>query len=116
MYSYLEKLLLSIEVTDEKGSDQTVYFPRYPVFESLTGNLRDYIMLAVNRNSHRDKIVSLLSYTEGVKNKIEYSYNLKRKKGITESNMTDSFQVASYLSFIICIYITVFYQVNIEYQ
>ena len=116
MYTHLEKLLLSIEVTDEKGRDQTVYFPKYPVFESLKGNLRDYVMLAVNRDSHRDKIVSLLSYTEGVKQKIDYSYNLKRKKGISESNMNDSFKVASYLSFIICIFITAFYSVNIEYQ
>ena len=30
--------------------------------------------------------------------------------------MTDSFRVAAILSVIICIYITVFYQVNIEYQ
>ena len=46
------------------------------MFSSLTGNLRDYIMKNVTRDSHRDKIVSLLSYTDGVKQKIEYSYNL----------------------------------------
>ena len=116
MYAHLEKLLLSIEVTDEKRKDQTIYFPRYPVFQSLSGNLRDHVMLFVSRDSHRDKIVSLLSYTDGIKEKIEYSYNLKKKKGITESNMTDSFRVAAILSVVICIYITAFYQVNIEYQ
>lgn len=45
MYGHLETLLLSIEVTDEKGTDQTVFFPNYPVFQSLAGNLRDEIML-----------------------------------------------------------------------
>ena len=68
--SFLEKNLLSIEITDDKGSDQFIYFPKYPVFSSLTGNLRDYIMKQVNRESHRDKIVSLLGYTDGVKEKI----------------------------------------------
>lgn len=115
-YSHLETLLLSIEVTDEKGKDQTLYFPNYPVFSSLTGNLRDYVMVSVTRDSHRDKIVSLLSYTEGVKDKIEYSYNLKKKKNINESNMDDSFSVASKLSVFICLYITLFYQVSVEYQ
>ena len=67
MYSYLEKCLLNIEITDDNGKDQFIYFPKYPVFNSLTGNLRDFIMTEVNRNSHRDKIVSLLSYTKGVK-------------------------------------------------
>ena len=61
-----------------------MYFPKYPVFDSLAGNLRDYIMHEVNRSSHRDKIVTMLSYTDGVKNKIEYSYQLKKNKGITE--------------------------------
>lgn len=76
MNTYLENCLLKIEITDDKGSDQFVYFPKYPVFSSLTGNLRDYIMSQVSRSSHREKIVSLLSYTDGVKQKIEYSYNL----------------------------------------
>lgn len=116
LYTHLEGLLLSIEVTDEKGNDQTVFFPNYPVFSSLTDNLRDYIMVEVTRDSHRDKIVSLLSFTDGVKNKIQYSYNLKKKKNINESNMDDSFKVASILSVIICLYITVFYKISIEYQ
>ena len=39
-----------------------------------------------------------------------------KKKNINESNMDDSFSVASKLSVIICLYITLFYQVSIEYQ
>lgn len=73
-------------------------------------------MVKVTRDSHRDKIVSLLAYTDGVKNKIEYSYNLQKKKNITEDNMNDSFKVASSLSVIICFFILFFYQVSIEYQ
>ena len=49
MYSHLETLVISIEVADEKGTNQTVYFPKFPVFDSLSGNLRDKIMLDVNR-------------------------------------------------------------------
>lgn len=76
-------MLLSIEVTDEKGKDQTVFFPNFPVFASLTPNLRDYIMNVVARDSHRDKIVSLLGFVEDVREKIEYSYNLEKKENLT---------------------------------
>lgn len=107
---------MSIEVTDDNGKTQTVFFPNYPVFKSLTSNLRDHIMEAVTRDSHRDKIVSLLAYTDGMKEKIEYSYNLEKKKSITESNMDDSFKVASTLSIILCIYIAYFYQVSVQYH
>jgi len=44
MYSHLDTLLLNIEITDAQGRDQFIYFPKYPVFDSLTGNLRDFIM------------------------------------------------------------------------
>ena len=33
-------------------------------------------MSVVERGSHRDKIVSLLGYTNGIKDKIEKSYTL----------------------------------------
>jgi hypothetical protein len=49
MFTYLESLLISIEVADDRNITQTVYFPRFPVFDSLAGNLRDMIMLEVNR-------------------------------------------------------------------
>ena len=116
LHSYLEKCLLKIEITDDKNRDQFIYFPKYPVFNSLAGNLRDFIMKQVTRSTHRDKIVSLLSYTDGVKQKIEYSYNLEKTKKITEKNMNDSFRVAASLSILICFYITVFYGIIIEYQ
>jgi hypothetical protein len=90
-----------------------IYFAKYPVFSSLTGNLRDFIMHGVTRDSHRDKIVSLLSFTEGVKEKMEYSYNLKKIKKITEQNMKGSFKIASNLSIFLCLYIGIFYQVTI---
>lgn len=70
LYQHLETLLLSIEVADDNGKIQTVFFPNYPVFSSITSNLRDNIMEKVNRESHRDKIVTLLAYTDGVKEKI----------------------------------------------
>jgi hypothetical protein len=73
-------------------------------------------MRQVKRDSHRDKIVSLLSYTEGVKEKMDYSYNLKKIRKITEQNMNDSFKIASNLSIFLCIYIGIFYHVVIEYQ
>ena len=111
--TFLESCLLSIEVTDARGSDQNLYFPKYPVFDSLTDNLRDYIMGQVNRASHRDKIVSLLSYTEGVKEKMEATYNLKKFKRITEMNMNDVQRTSAYLSIILCLFISYFYVVNV---
>lgn len=45
MYTHLESLLISIEVADDRGVNQTVFFPKFPVFDSLAGNLRDSIML-----------------------------------------------------------------------
>ena len=41
MFTHLESLLISIEVADEKGKNQTVFFPKFPVFDSLAANLRD---------------------------------------------------------------------------
>ena len=41
LFAYLESLLISIEVADDKGKNQTVFFPKFPVFDSLAGNLRD---------------------------------------------------------------------------
>jgi len=64
------------EVADDKGKNQTVFFPKFPVFDSLAANLRDEIMLQVTRESHREKIVGLLGYIDGVRDKMEYSYEL----------------------------------------
>lgn len=76
MYDYLESLLINIEIRDEYGKLQVVLFPKHPVFNSLSGNLRDYVMGSVERSSHRDKIVSLLGYVGGIGDKIEKSYTL----------------------------------------
>jgi hypothetical protein len=40
-------------------------------------------MSEVERSTHRDKIVTLLAFTSGIKDKIEYSYNLQKKEKIT---------------------------------
>lgn len=70
MFEYLERCILKIEITDNNNQEQTVYFPRYPVFSSLSPNLRDYVMSEVERSTHRDKIVSLLGFVSGIKDKI----------------------------------------------
>ena len=72
-------------------------------------------MLQVPRDSHRDKIVALLGYNDGLKEKMEYSYELQLKKGLTESKMEESIQIASNLSIIICLFIGYFYQINVQY-
>lgn len=69
MYDYIEKCLLEIEIMNA-GHLQTIIFPKYPVFHSLSGNLRNTVMDAVFRTTHRDKIVSLLGYTSAIKSKI----------------------------------------------
>lgn len=116
MYEYLEKCILKIEITDNNNQEQTVYFPRYPVFSSLSPNLRDYVMSEVERSTHRDKIVSLLGFVNGIKEKIEYSYNLQKKEKITEKNMTDSYTIAAGFSVVICLYMMVFYDIVVEYE
>ena len=58
------------------GKEQLVIFPKYPVFNSLSENLRDTVMGSVERATHRDKIVSLLGFSDAIKNKIESSYTL----------------------------------------
>jgi len=63
MFDYLENCLLNIEITNDKGINQVVYFPKIPVFNSLSEGLKDYVMNEVERNTHRDKIVYLLGYT-----------------------------------------------------
>jgi len=52
------------------GQTQVIIFPKYPVFNSLSSNLRDTVMSAVSRTTHREKIVSLLGYTGAIKTKI----------------------------------------------
>jgi hypothetical protein len=52
-----------------------VYFPKHPVFDSLSGGLKDTIMTEVVRESHREKIISLLGYVSGVRSKIDEAYN-----------------------------------------
>jgi hypothetical protein len=69
MFEYLEKCLLEIEIMNA-GEKQTIIFPKFPVFNSLSDNLRDAVMDKVLRTTHRDKIVSLLGYTSPIKSKI----------------------------------------------
>ena len=52
------------------GTDQIVIFPKYPVFKSLTGGLRDTVMNSVDRSTHRAKIVSLQGYSSAIKSKM----------------------------------------------
>lgn len=90
-------------------------FPKYPVFNSLTGNLRDTVMASVQRSTHRDKIVSLLGYTSAIKSKIESSYNLLKTEKISEKQMNDAFNISAVMSIVICIYMMTFYNVIINY-
>jgi len=60
---------LEIEIMNA-GQTQVIIFPKYPVFNSLSSNLRDTVMSAVSRTTHREKIVSLLGYTGAIKTKI----------------------------------------------
>jgi hypothetical protein len=73
-------------------------------------------MSEVERSTHRDKIVSILGFVNGIKDKIEYSYNLQKKEKITEKNMTDSYTLAATFSVIICMYMMFFYDIIVEYE
>jgi hypothetical protein len=114
LYEYLEKNLIQIEIINN-GVEQLVIFPKYPVFKSLTGGLRDTVMASVQRTSHRDKIVSLLAYTSAVKSKIESTYTLLKEEKITEKHMNDAFSISAIMSIVICIYMMMYYDVIINY-
>ena len=115
MYNYLEKCLLRIEIVNN-NQKQIVVFPKYPVFNSLSSSLRDTVMDSVLRATHRDKIVSLLSYTGSIKRKIESSYSLLKIEGISEKNMNDAFSISAIMSIVLCFYMMTFYDVIINYQ
>lgn len=70
---------MNIEITNDKGTNQIVYFPKIPVFNSLSDGLKNYVMNKVERSTHRDKIVYLLGYTEDIKSCINYSYRLQKE-------------------------------------
>ncbi len=53
LFQFLESLLLSIEINDHNMKRQIVLFAKFPVFDSLSGNLRDYLMSVVGRSTHR---------------------------------------------------------------
>jgi hypothetical protein len=72
-------------------------------------------MSKVSRDTHRDKIVTLLSYEKGIEQKMEYSYNLQKIERVSEKNMNNSFWWASTISIILCLYMAVFYDIIIEY-
>lgn len=84
LFDYLEKCLLKIEINDVYDKKQIVYFPKYPVFDSLSANLKNTIMEVVARKTQREKIVSLISYQESTTKKIESSYTLLKMENITE--------------------------------
>jgi hypothetical protein len=70
-------------------------------------------MKNVERSTHRDKIVTLLSYKHGLKEKILESYKLEKRDSITEENMTESYKKAAMVSVILCVYIFLFYDIYI---
>jgi hypothetical protein len=98
------------------GNTQTIIFPKYPVFNSLSSNLRDAVMEKVQRTTHRDKIVSLLGYTSSIKTKIESSYSLLKVEKITEQHMNDAFRISALMSVLICLYMMVYYDIIINYS
>ena len=74
-----EQLILSIEVSSNNGNEinnQFVYFPKHPVFQYLAKNTREDIMMRVQRDTQRDKQISLIGMKEEVKDEIELNYTL----------------------------------------
>ena len=47
--------------------NQYIYFPNQPVFEYLAGDTRNDIMIRVQRETQRDKQISLINMKEEVK-------------------------------------------------
>jgi hypothetical protein len=72
-----EGLIRQIEVASFNGREesfQNLYFPNHPVFTYLAEDTKDSIMLEVSRDTQRDKLISLFSYYENIKEEIEQNY------------------------------------------
>ncbi len=75
---------------------QTVIFSKYPVFNSLSSNLRGTVMTSFSRSTHIDKIVSLLlDYVNAIKSKIESSYTFLKAEKISEKQMNNTFTISA---------------------
>lgn len=109
----MESYLLRIEITDSNGVNQDVYFPKHPVFESLSDGLKDYVMSEVTRNTHSQKITSLLSFVNSINDKILEAYMFKKCYNKSETVMSEYYSTATNLSICICLYMIMFYTVYI---
>ena len=72
-------------------------------------------MSEVKRETHRDKIVSLLGYNKSLEQSMEYSFILKKTDGIIEKNMTDSYKYAAFMSCVVCVFLMLYYNVVVEF-
>lgn len=74
-----KELLLYIEVaTFNNGVNkhQFIYFAKEPVFNFLSSETKDQMMYEVNRETSRDKLTGLISYTNDIFTEIEWNYQL----------------------------------------
>lgn len=60
-------------------------------------------------------MVSLLGFVDGIREKIEESYRFEKIENLSEKDMNDSYKNASYLSLLICVYISLVYEIFIEH-
>lgn len=78
-----EELLLSIDVSTFNGvnnTNQNLYFPKHPVFDFLSGETKDYIMMEVSRDTRRDKLIELTKFKDNIFTEINSNYELNYKK------------------------------------
>lgn len=76
-------MIIQIEVSSYNGREttfQNLYFPHHPVFKYLAEDSKDSIMLEVSRDTQRDKLISLFSYYQNIKEEIEQNYELNYLK------------------------------------
>jgi len=64
-YDFFEKHCASVEVFRNQKLER-FYFPKPPVCEFLTSDMRNAIMFSIKRNSPAEKITDLFNYTDAV--------------------------------------------------
>lgn len=79
----METLLLKIAVSTfngQKNTIQNVYFPQHAIFKYLSDETRDKIMMDVQRDTRRDKLISLTNSREQIYSEIKWYYTLNYNK------------------------------------
>jgi|JI6StandDraft_1071083.scaffolds.fasta_scaffold03590_3 hypothetical protein len=116
----LGSYILKIEIKSN-NKKQTVYFPKHPILTQLSDETRDRIMMAVRRETHTEKLVSLFEFKEEIFDEIKHNFTISKKDRIFGFRMGTKetqtlFDWSLRVSMLINVLWLIFSNVIIEYQ